>query len=138
MLDLEARAEPDLPEIDGQERTFEGIGVMVANLGMANYRLPITSYISPSDGRFTVILMRAGNILRAGGFVPCFDREAASEALRGLLAWNLQRRLDAEAPTHVEVPSGSRVPIDYGAEEPVLVPEWMRATPETTQPSAPV
>jgi ATP-dependent helicase HrpB len=44
-----------------------------------------------------------------------------SEALRGLLPWNLQRRLDAEAPTHVEVPTGSQVSIDYGAEEgPVL------------------
>ncbi|EIM27423.1 ATP-dependent helicase HrpB [Microvirga lotononidis] len=44
-----------------------------------------------------------------------------SEALRGLLPWNLQRRLDAEAPTHIEVPTGSQIPIDYGAEEgPVL------------------
>jgi ATP-dependent helicase HrpB len=44
-----------------------------------------------------------------------------SEALRGLLPWNLQRRLDAEAPTHLEVPTGSQIPIDYGAQEgPVL------------------
>ncbi|MGO4523880.1 ATP-dependent helicase HrpB [Microvirga sp. 2MCAF35] len=44
-----------------------------------------------------------------------------SEAVRGLLPWNLQRRLDAEAPTHIEVPTGSQIPIDYGAEEgPVL------------------
>ncbi|ASN80760.1 diacylglycerol/lipid kinase family protein [Deinococcus ficus] len=50
--------------IDGEERHFEGIGVMVANFGMANYRLPITSDISPSDGRFTVVLLKAGNILR--------------------------------------------------------------------------
>ncbi|MVN88692.1 diacylglycerol kinase family lipid kinase [Deinococcus sp. HMF7620] len=50
--------------IDGEPREFEGIGVMVANFGMANYRLPITSDISPSDGRFTVILMKAGNIMR--------------------------------------------------------------------------
>ncbi|WP_343760802.1 diacylglycerol kinase family protein [Deinococcus depolymerans] len=50
--------------IDGQPREFEGIGVMVANFGMANYRLPITSDISPSDGRFTVILMKAGNLVR--------------------------------------------------------------------------
>jgi diacylglycerol kinase (ATP) len=50
--------------IDGEARSFEGIGVMVANLGMANYRLPITSDISPSDGRFTVVLLKAGNILR--------------------------------------------------------------------------
>jgi ATP-dependent helicase HrpB len=44
-----------------------------------------------------------------------------SEAVRSLLPWNLQRRLDAEAPTHVEVPTGSQIPVDYGAEEgPVL------------------
>ena len=50
--------------IDGEKREFEGIGVMIANFGMANYRLPITSDISPSDGRFTVILMKAGNLVR--------------------------------------------------------------------------
>lgn len=44
-----------------------------------------------------------------------------AEALRALLPWPLQRRLDAEAPTHVEVPTGSSLPIDYGAEGgPVL------------------
>jgi ATP-dependent helicase HrpB len=38
-------------------------------------------------------------------------------AVGALLAWNLKRRLDAEAPTHFTAPSGSSVPIDYGAEE---------------------
>jgi ATP-dependent helicase HrpB len=38
-------------------------------------------------------------------------------ALGALLPWNLRRRLDAEAPTHFQAPSGSAVPIDYGAEE---------------------
>ncbi|PYE49386.1 diacylglycerol/lipid kinase family protein [Deinococcus yavapaiensis] len=49
---------------DGEKREFEGIGVMIANMGMANYRMPITSDISPRDGRFTVILLTAGNILQ--------------------------------------------------------------------------
>ncbi|WP_243374459.1 ATP-dependent helicase HrpB [Microvirga solisilvae] len=44
-----------------------------------------------------------------------------SEAVRSLLPWNLQRRLDAEAPTHIEVPTGSQIAIDYRGEEgPVL------------------
>jgi ATP-dependent helicase HrpB len=44
-----------------------------------------------------------------------------SDAVRSLLPWPLQRRLDAEAPTHIEVPTGSSIPVDYGAEEgPVL------------------
>jgi ATP-dependent helicase HrpB len=37
-------------------------------------------------------------------------------SLRALLPWPLQSRLDAEAPTHFDAPSGSRVPIDYEAE----------------------
>ena len=42
-------------------------------------------------------------------------------ALRALLPWEQQRRLDSLAPTHVEVPSGSRVPIDYtNPAEPTL------------------
>jgi ATP-dependent helicase HrpB len=39
-----------------------------------------------------------------------------STALRALLPWPLQRRLDAEAPTHFAAPTGSQVTIDYEAE----------------------
>jgi ATP-dependent helicase HrpB len=41
-------------------------------------------------------------------------------ALHGLLAHTLRRRLEAEAPTHFDAPSGSRVPIEYEAEGPKL------------------
>jgi ATP-dependent helicase HrpB len=37
-------------------------------------------------------------------------------ALHERVPWPLRRRLDAEAPTHFEAPTGSRVPIDYDAE----------------------
>ena len=37
-------------------------------------------------------------------------------ALHARLSYPLPRRLDAEAPTHFEAPTGSRVPIDYDAE----------------------
>jgi ATP-dependent helicase HrpB len=43
--------------------------------------------------------------------------EEFGEAVRGLIPWNLRRRLEAEAPTHFAAPSGSSVPIDYEAEE---------------------
>lgn len=43
-----------------------------------------------------------------------------SDALHNMLSWEQQRRLDQEAPTHFEAPTGSHVPIDYSAEEPVL------------------
>jgi ATP-dependent helicase HrpB len=41
--------------------------------------------------------------------------------LEALLPWEARKRLDRHAPTHVTVPSGSRIPIDYDAgEQPVL------------------
>jgi len=41
-------------------------------------------------------------------------------ALQNLLPWALRARLDVEAPTHVEVPTGSRIAVDYAADEPAL------------------
>ncbi|MCJ2013846.1 ATP-dependent helicase HrpB [Methylobacterium sp. J-076] len=41
-------------------------------------------------------------------------------ALHALLPWELRGRMDVAAPTHVEVPTGSRIPVDYTAEEPAL------------------
>jgi ATP-dependent helicase HrpB len=46
-----------------------------------------------------------------------FAGDELAAALMGLLPYGLRRRLDAEAPTHFEAPSGSHVPIDYEAEE---------------------
>ncbi|GAA0595635.1 ATP-dependent helicase HrpB [Actinomadura livida] len=40
--------------------------------------------------------------------------------LRGLLAWDQAKRLDEYAPERVEVPSGSRIRVDYSGERPVL------------------
>ncbi|HWJ04546.1 MAG TPA: ATP-dependent helicase HrpB [Steroidobacteraceae bacterium] len=41
-------------------------------------------------------------------------------ALHGLLDWPTQRRLDELAPTHLVVPSGSRIALDYTAAVPAL------------------
>jgi ATP-dependent helicase HrpB len=35
------------------------------------------------------------------------------EALTGLLDWSRRQELDRFAPTHLQVPSGSRIPVDY-------------------------
>ena len=39
-----------------------------------------------------------------------------SNAIMELLPWAMRRRLDTEAPTHFEAPTGTSVPIDYEAE----------------------
>jgi len=45
---------------------------------------------------------------------------ALANGLRSLVPYDLQRRIDALAPTHFEVPTGSHIPIRYDAEEPVI------------------
>jgi ATP-dependent helicase HrpB len=45
-----------------------------------------------------------------------FSADEFDGALAALLPWPLKRRLDTEAPTHFEAPTGSQVPIDYEAE----------------------
>jgi ATP-dependent helicase HrpB len=42
-------------------------------------------------------------------------------AVKSLVPWDRQRQVDSLAPTHIEVPSGSRVPVDYAnPAEPTL------------------
>jgi len=42
------------------------------------------------------------------------------DALTTSLPWDLRRRLEEEAPTHIVVPSGSRIPVDYSSDDPAL------------------
>ncbi|MEJ2638439.1 MAG: ATP-dependent helicase HrpB [Desulfosarcinaceae bacterium] len=47
-------------------------------------------------------------------------RNQLRQALAARLTWAQQRAMEALAPTHVTVPSGSRLPVDYGNDPPVL------------------
>lgn len=42
------------------------------------------------------------------------------EMLSALLDWDQRQRLDQLAPTHLQVPSGSRIPIDYSTRAPTV------------------
>ncbi len=46
-----------------------------------------------------------------------FSAADLSDAIMALLPWEQRARLDREAPTHFEAPTGSMIPIDYEAEE---------------------
>jgi ATP-dependent helicase HrpB len=52
--------------------------------------------------------------------VSSITPDILTNALQALLPWDLQRRLEAEAPTHFEAPTGSSVPVDYSGDEPVI------------------
>ena len=42
------------------------------------------------------------------------------QALDGMLDWKQRQRLDELAPTHVAVPTGNRIALDYSGDKPVL------------------
>lgn len=46
-----------------------------------------------------------------------FSAGDLSDALMALLPWEMRMRLDREAPTHFEAPTGTPLPIDYEAEQ---------------------
>jgi ATP-dependent helicase HrpB len=46
-----------------------------------------------------------------------FSAGELSDALMTLLPWELRARLEREAPTHFEAPTGTQLPIDYEAEQ---------------------
>jgi ATP-dependent helicase HrpB len=56
------------------------------------------------------------------------------EIFASMLDWNAQQRLNELAPTHLAVPSGSRIPIDYSSDAPFVAVRLqemfgLRATP---------
>jgi ATP-dependent helicase HrpB len=59
---------------------------------------------------------------RLGGMsrLKHLERLDMAAVLSDSLGWTLRRRLDQLAPTHAEVPTGARRPIDYSGPEPVL------------------
>lgn len=103
----------------------------VAGLGIA--RLPWTKTLSSWRGRIAFLRAAEGDpwpdlsdeALRATaaawlapfltGLTGLGDitADVLAQALHALLAYELQRRLDEEAPAHFEAPTGSRLPVDY-------------------------
>ncbi len=65
--------------------------------------------------RETIALWLGPHLLGKTGLKD-LSAEDLAQALDTLVGHALRRRLDAEAPTHFEVPTGSRVPIDYAAD----------------------
>jgi ATP-dependent helicase HrpB len=126
-------SEQTMPVGPGDEAA-QKLAAGIANLGIA--RLPWTK--SLQQWRDRVMFLRASEgdewpdlsdaaltesintwLMPALASKTALGDIAADElhtALHALLPWPLQRRLDAEAPTHFEAPTGSQVPIDYQAD----------------------
>ncbi len=84
------------------------------------------SFLRRSEGGEWPDLSDAALAARADEWLlPLADGKAAlsdigadelADAVMALVPWNLRRKVEAEAPTHFEAPTGTRVAIDYEAE----------------------
>jgi ATP-dependent helicase HrpB len=96
---------PWTPEIEAWRRriaflrSVEGEGGDWPDLGDAALRASLEAWLAP----FLSGVTRRAHLAR-------IDLKSALEAL---LDWKLKKKLDEAAPTHVAVPSGSRIAIDY-------------------------
>jgi len=64
------------------------------------------------------------------------DRVKLSDALKSLLDWDQRQRLEKLAPTHVTVPSGSSIPLDYNSgEQPILAVRLQEMFGQTETPT---
>jgi ATP-dependent helicase HrpB len=96
---------PWTPEIEAWRRriaflrSVEGEGGDWPDLGDAALRASLEEWLAP----FLSGVTRRAHLARV-------DLKSALEAL---LDWKLKKKLDEAAPTHVAVPSGSRIAIDY-------------------------
>jgi len=58
-----------------------------------------------------------GGVSRASDF----NRIDLPSAIQALIPWDMKQALDRLAPTHLEVPSGSRIRVDYGSGDPPVL-----------------
>jgi ATP-dependent helicase HrpB len=63
------------------------------------------------------------------------DRLPLARLYAESLDWSLQQKLGQLAPTHLQVPSGSRIALDYSTEEPVLAVKLQEMFGQTDTPT---
>jgi ATP-dependent helicase HrpB len=128
-----ALAEQPTPVV-ADDATAQTLAAGIAGLGIG--RLPWTKSLQQWRDRVTFLRLSEGeewpdlsdtalaqtvnawlaSMLAAKTALGDISADELNTAVRALLPWPLQRRLDAEAPTHFAAPTGSQVAIDYEAE----------------------
>jgi diacylglycerol kinase (ATP) len=97
--------------LDGKEVEVEGMGVMVANFGMANFRVPITGDVSPADGKLTVIVLKGKSIV---SLVPTLLGSIRAKLHLGNA--DLGDNLETFDATEVSVQASQGMPAQYDGE----------------------
>ncbi|WP_407572143.1 diacylglycerol/lipid kinase family protein [Deinococcus altitudinis] len=97
--------------LDGRELEVEGMSVMIANFGLANFRIPITGDVSPADGKLTVIVLKGGSLV---SLLPTLIGSVRAKLNLGDpdLGNNLERYEASEVTVRASVP----LPAQYDGE----------------------
>ena len=120
-------------KVEASEESARALAAGMARVGVA--KLPWTKaltqwrdrvmFLRKAEGDEWPDLSDAALVANVDWLVPAFADKTSVSALAGdelsnvlheLLPWPLRRRLDTEAPTHFEAPTGTRAAIDYEAE----------------------
>ncbi|CAM4436084.1 diacylglycerol/lipid kinase family protein [Deinococcus marmoris] len=97
--------------LDGKDVEVDGMGVMIANFGMANYRVPITGDVSPVDGKLTVIVLKGNSIV---SLLPTLL--GSLRAKLNLGNDDLGNSLETFEATEVSVQASQALPAQYDGE----------------------
>ena len=97
--------------LDGRVLRVEGMGVMVANFGLANFRVPITGDVSPADGKLTVIVLKGGSL---ASLLPTLIGSVRAKLNLG--DPDLGNSLDRHEACEVTVQSSVPLPAQYDGE----------------------
>jgi ATP-dependent helicase HrpB len=94
---VQERVMPVMPDLDSAMVLAEGIAALgIDRLGWSRSQLAMRG--------------RVGFLAKAGG-----DDGSWPDLLDSLVPWDMRRRIETEAPSHFEAPTGTRVPVDYEA-----------------------
>lgn len=97
--------------LDGRLVEIEAVAVMVANFGMANFRMPIASGISPTDGQLSVVAVTGAHPL---GLLPDFLNSLHARLNLGDPV--LKGNVEVFEARQVLVEADGQVPVQYDGE----------------------
>ncbi|AZI41794.1 diacylglycerol kinase family lipid kinase [Deinococcus psychrotolerans] len=97
--------------LDGKAQDVDAMAVMVANFGMANFRLPIAPGVSPNDGQFAVLVLKAGSVLE---LLPNLLDSLRAKLNLGEPVFG--KNIDVFSASEVEVSTEEPFPLQYDGE----------------------
>ncbi len=115
--------------LDGREVRAEGAAVLVANFGMVNARLPVTTDVDPTDGQLSVIVVKGRSVL---SLLPTLI-----DSLRLKLHLGdpiFKDHLEQYACREVQVESEPELPVQYDGESiEATTPFTVRVLPKAVR-----